>query len=350
MGFIVLQNQNRKRKIAFIVEHCPIKGLYPFERVITLNRLLQEDESTFVFVKTTSSLILQMFERAGVSPILFDKHDELVKTIRNLELDLIIRDGKDTLPEQVSLIRPFCKTIVHFDDFGDGNTLIDCNILALFDEAREQMPMHALAGSYAFAVSDELKAIAESRVDLPENELPHIVVAFEDGDEQNLTYRTLRHLTQLQIPLKISVAIDAEYRHSVEDLQLMVLSRRNTSIVKSEQALQSLMPVADIVICNNNYTPYKIAAVGIPCITLAQNEHELAHAFARELNGFIHLGVGRKMKQSSIQNAVMELLLHEARRERAIRKQRSLEIIHNNEILQSLLTDLAHGRHNIAHI
>ena len=63
------------------------------------------------------------------------------------------------------------------------------------------------------------------------------------------------------------------------------------------------------------------------------------------MNGFIHLGLGRKIKQSAIQNAVMEFLLHEHRRDRAIRKQLSLEVLTNNEILQALLLDFAYGRH-----
>ncbi len=53
------------------------------------------------------------------------------------------------------------------------------------------------------------------------------------------------------------------------------------------------------------------------------------------------------MKQSNIQNAVMELLLHEQRRERAVRKQIELEILDNNEVLKCLLLDFAYERHNI---
>ena len=337
---------NQKRRIAFIVEQCPFKGLYPFERAIILSELLEE-ESIFMFAKTSDSNALKLFEDADITPILFEKYEEIVKSIRNLSLDLIIQDGKDSLVEQVEILRPFCKTIVHFDDFGNGNTLADCNIIALFEEmgSGEILPSNTLAGSYAFAVNKKLKDIAAERDHIVENDLPHIIIAFEDGDEHNLTYRTLRHLTQLQVPLKISVAIDDEYKHSVSDLQMMLLSRRNTKIIKHTDALYEALKTADIIVCNNNYTPYKVAAIGIPCITLAQQEREIAHAFARETNGFIHLGLGRKIKQSSIQNAVMELLLHEHRRDRAIRKQQLLEILSNNGILQALLLDFAHGRH-----
>ena len=342
-----------KKRIIWIVEHCDTKGTYPIERAVTLANLLQE-ESVFLFVKTENQAIIDKLATTGLTIVLFDRFIELKKKIRELEPDLIIHDGKDTQLEQVEMIRPFCQTIVHFDDFGMGAQLVDCHIIALFGEPHEETLPQELAGSYAFAVPPNLQQTAQAIYETTDcnikQELPHIVIAFEDGDANNLTYRTLRHLTQLHIPLKISIAIDDDYKHDVDSLKLMALSRRNTAIVQRADALLHLMPEADLIICNANYTPYKVAAAGIPCITTAQHEQELNYTFAREMNGFIHIGLGRKMKQSILQNAVMELLLHESRRERAVRKQRGLEILTNNDILKNLLLDLAYSRHNLAHM
>lgn len=341
-----------KKKIALIIEPCEVKGSYVLTRAAIIAQLLQE-ESVFIFIKTKDMHLTEPFTERGLDIILFDRYEELRKKMRELECQLVIHDGKDTIIEQIELLRPFCQTIVHFDDAGIGAELIDCNILALFEETPELLAHNTLAGSYAFAVDERLSetALAVQTAERPFNEdMPHIVVCYEDGDTNNLTYRTLRHLTQLQIPLKISVAIDDDYLHSVDDLNMMVLSRRGTKLVKGRDALLSLLPEADIVICNANFTPYKIAACGIPCITAAQTERELSYGLPREMNGFIHIGLGRKMKQSIIQNAVMELLLHDMRRERMVKKQRALDILDNNEILQALLLDFAYARHNIAHI
>jgi spore coat polysaccharide biosynthesis predicted glycosyltransferase SpsG len=341
-----------KKKIALIVEPCELKGPYVLTRAAVVAQLLQE-ESVFIFLKTTDMRLTEPFTERGLDVILFERYEELRKKMRELECHLILHDGKDTTVDQVELLRPFCQTIVHFDDMGIGAELIDCNVLALFEETPELLAHNTLAGSYAFAVDDKLietaQAIEQSA--RPFNETtPHIVVCYEDGDANNLTYRTLRHLTQLQIPLNISVAIDEDYLHSVDDLNMMVLSRRGTKLVKGRDALLSVLPEADVVICNANFTPYKIAACGIPCITAAQTERELSYGLPREMNGFIHIGLGRKMKQSIIQNAVMEILLHEMRRERMVKKQRALDILGNNDILQALLLDFAYARHNIAHI
>ena len=346
-----MQNETQaivpKKTIVFIIESCIDKGLYPFERVSTLAKLLT-NEKVFIFVKTPSNDGVQILMNEGLTPVLFDHFNELPKQIKGIQPDLIVRDGRNSEALQVQDLRPFCKTIIHFDDFGEGGQACDCVLLALYHEVKDYLPSHYIGGSFVFALPEDYQNFSdrpESKT--PENP-PHIVVAFEDGDEHNLTYRTLRHLTQLQIPLQITVMIDDSYRHAIDDLQMMVLSRRNTAILRDKNALLKLLPKADVIICNANYTPYKIASYGVPCITLAQSEAELLHAFPREQNGFIHLGLGRKMKQSQIQNAVMEFLLHEARSERAVKKQRQLNLVSNNETLLELLLDFAYDRHNIA--
>ncbi|MFJ7920701.1 PseG/SpsG family protein [Lysinibacillus fusiformis] len=346
-----MQNETQaivpKKTIVFIIESCIDKGLYPFERVSTLAKLLK-NEKVFIFVKTPSNDGIQILLNEGLTPVLFDHFNELPKQMKGIQPDLIVRDGRNSEALQVQDLRPFCKTIIHFDDFGEGGQACDCVLLALYHEVKDYLPSHYIGGSFVFALPEDYQNFSdrpESKT--PENP-PHIVVAFEDGDEHNLTYRTLRHLTQLQIPLQITVMIDDSYRHAIDDLQMMVLSRRNTAILRDKNALLKLLPKADVIICNANYTPYKIASYGVPCITLAQSEAELLHAFPREQNGFIHLGLGRKMKQSQIQNAVMEFLLHEARSERAVKKQCQLNLISNNETLLELLLDFAYDRHNIA--
>lgn len=346
-GWDVMQkNEKNKKKIVFIAEQSQVKGDYPFERIAILANLLK-DETLSILVKTNQDHILNLLNENELNFKTYNHFNELLQYIQSLKPEVIIQDGKDSIPEHVEQLREHCQTIIHFDDFGDGAHLADVNILSLLTENKELNPQNVISGSFAFAVSDKLKSIAQARTTNELSEVPHIVVCYEDGDENNLTYRTLRHLTQLQIPLKITVAIDHNYLHPIEDLQMMVLSRRNTKVFKKENALLHLLPTADIIICNANFTPYKVAAVGVPCITASQNERELNNLFPREENGFINLGLGRKMKQSNIQNAVMEFLLHPQRRERVIRKQLELEITNNNHLLHSCLLDVIYNRQNI---
>ena len=139
--------------------------------------------------------------------------------------------------------------------------------------------------------------------------LPHLVISFGDEDEGNLTYRALRHMMQLQIPLKVTVLIGEQYAHDTSTLRMMALGRRNTTILEHPYNFAEVYAAADVILCASGYMPYEVAVMGIPCVVLAQNDFELGLAFPKEQHGFIHLGLGRKVKQSSLLNAIMEPLL-----------------------------------------
>lgn len=327
------------QKVAFIAEQCDTKGHYPIERMLILYNLL-DDAERFLFIKSSDEKLEKLYAAYNVTPVIYEKIDEVAKAIRNLQIDTIIQDGKNTPHESVQKLKPFCQTYIQIDNFADGNLLADYNLFTYVDELLELQAPKALIGSHCFALPKAFQEMRQPVTNEPFDH-PHIVVYFEDGDPNNLTFRCVRHLMQLQIPVQISVIIDDNYKHPTDELQLMLLSHKNAKLKRhSLDALQS----ATIVIGNANYTPFKIAHLNIPYIALAQNEHELGNSCVKEDNGFIHLGLGRKIKQSMLQNAVMELLLHEDRRARAIRRQHNLKVHHNNELLKSLLYELMNGQ------
>ena len=330
---------SKQKKIAFIFEACDVKGSYPLERLLILWRSFNDYER-FLFLKGEHPHLLELCKTYDVTPVFFNKPEELARAMRSLQIDTILQDGKSTSFEYVEKLKPFCQTYIQFDNFLDGHMLADYNLFTYVDELLDFEVPNALVGSHCFAVPDKLLGLTPAR---NPNDMPKIVVYFEDGDRNNLTYRTVRHLVQLQIPVHISVIIDNEYLHPTDELQMLLLSRKNTALLNATQIPQALTD-ATIVIGNANYTPLKIATLAIPYIALAQNEQELGNSCVKEENGFIHLGLGRKIKQSSLQNAIMELLLHDERRARAISRQQKLAVHQNNEILQTLITEFMSGQ------
>ena len=78
---------------------------------------------------------------------------------------------------------------------------------------------------------------------------------------------------------------------------------------------------------------------------LSQNDFELGLAFPKEQHGFVHLGLGRKVKQSNLLNAIMEPLLHETLRKRAIDRQISLNLGDGKEtVLETVYYLLEHPK------
>lgn len=337
------------KKIAFIIEHSSLKGHYPFFRASVLAQALERQANLFIFTKGASALQLNSFIEQNQTPIQFSSWKELLPTIRTLQLDAIVLDSEDTPKDVLQLLSTYCKNLIFLDYFGDGASIGTVHLKGLQEDEFEMHTENEVNGPYFFIPPASLSQIRSERlfratpITSTQNP-PHIAIFYEDGDRNNLTYRTVRHLVQLQIPLQISIILDDNYAHSLDALSMIVLTRKNCKIVRGNRAIEETLVDADCLICNSLYTPYKAATIQIPCITVAQHERELKLVFPHENNGFIHIGLGRKMKQSQLQNAVMELLLHDSIRKTLLKRQQAHHFEHNLQLFSTVLLDIANGK------
>lgn len=327
-----MRNQIQQKTILFTIGRAG----YPVTRCIHLAKLLASHRILFA-APVKQTVVLQTLDQKGFAPLSYARKADLKALLEEYEPDVVISDGCDTDIDEGKLLSSLVPVTLHFDDFGEGGKTATRVVQSLYREDREPVPSHYVVGPSGFVVPDELEPYANSGLKqvttLP---LPHVVVTFADDDADNLSYRTLRHLLHLQIPLAITVALHSSYHHSRDDLKLMALGRKQTRIVECDDPIQ-LISESDLVICDASFTPYYVAVIGKPCIVIAEDEKEAQQAFPRESNGFIYLGLGRKLKQSHLQNAVMETILHPKRSLRAVKKQLALKLPLNNLNMQQFL-------------
>ncbi|EPD51245.1 hypothetical protein MHH33_15150 [Paenisporosarcina sp. FSL H8-0542] len=327
-----MSNQIQQKTILFTIGRAG----YPVTRCVHIAKLLASHRILFA-APEKQTVVLRTLDQQGFAPLSYARIADLKKLLIEHQPDMVITDGYDTDFDEGKMYASHVPITLHFDDFGEGGKAATHVVQSLYREDREPVPSHYVIGSTGFVVPDELEPYANSGLKhasaLP---LPHVVVTFADEDADNLSYRTLRHLLHLQIPLAITVALHSSYRHSRDDLKLMALGRKQTRIVECDDPIQ-LISESDLVICDASFTPYHVAVIGKPCIVIAEDEKEAQHAFPKEGNGFIYLGLGRKLKQSHLQNAVMETILHPNRSVRAIKKQLGLKMHLNNANMQQFL-------------
>ncbi|WP_153720779.1 CMP-N-acetylneuraminic acid synthetase [Sporosarcina cascadiensis] len=314
--------QQVQKKIVMYLSITDGKGSYPLRRAAILaNALKSEAEITFLYDTETIQ------PNTDFTYYSVDGPSSLLKHVADLQPDLFIRDGGVSHREEVAKLQELVPSLLHFDDFGEGGHLADLVVQTLYEETHETLPDHYTAGHETFAADPSLKRSRGAGLKRKKPaDSPHLVISFGDEDPGNLTYRALRHIKQLQIPLNVSVLIGSNYTHDVSEIQMMALSRRNTRVLRAPQNHTEVFSKADMILCDAGYTPYEVAVIGVPCIVLAQNDFESNLGFPTEQNGFIHLGLGRKVTQSNLLNAIMELLLHDARRERAVKRQLRLNV------------------------
>lgn len=311
---------SKKKTVAFYIARSDGKGSYPARRAAVLARDIAKEVNVLFIVGENSPS-----PPDGFKSITIGKKANLIQTLTLIRPDLLIRDTGPTVSEEVEKIRTVVPSLLHFDDFGDGGKQADFVFQTLIEEAIDEHVEHIVVDRQLFIADPSMRDFEKSGLrKSPPGPLPHLVISFGEEDEGNLTYRALRHVSQLQIPLKVTVLVGECYPHDVSTLRMMALGRRNTLVQQPPYNVPEIYATADVVLCASGYMPYEVAVMGIPCVVLSQNEFELGLAFPKEQHGFVHLGLGRKVKQSNLLNAIMEPLLHESLRKRSIERQLAL--------------------------
>jgi len=65
---------------------------------------------------------------------------------------------------------------------------------------------------------------------------------------------------------------------------------------------------ADIVITSSGRTLYEVASLGIPCISISQNERESRHLFSHICKGFLNLNMAHSVSKEDIADSVVGLI------------------------------------------
>ncbi|MDW0108565.1 hypothetical protein [Sporosarcina aquimarina] len=307
--------------IALCLSSTEEKNGFPLRRALRIAEELST-EATVVFISESPLPDIPAKYRSMEAR----NHRTLFQVVTFLKPDLLICDTGNSVKEEVEELRRLVPSILHFDDFGEGGQAADFVIQTLYDETSLNVPDHIKTGIGTFLPDVRVADLRTKRDQQSFGDPPRLLIAFGDKDPGNLTFRAFRHVMNLQIPLAVTILLGKSYEHDASTLQMMALSRRNTTIKKQPHDFLELAAEADIVLCGGGYMPYDVATLGVPCIVLAQSTFESELQFPVDRDGFTHLGLGRKVKQSNLLNAIMEPLLHDSLRKRDIDRQLALPL------------------------
>ncbi|TQR04267.1 hypothetical protein [Psychrobacillus soli] len=310
-------------RLAYLLNTFPHRGLYPADRANALVPALETSDYK-VFVPSTNTSLLAYLEKQNIKTCAFKNNAHLLEELKFFNPNCIIHDSGNSEKDLIRRLKSFNCPHIHFDDHGDGGVLADLVFQTLYENPKDLSKEHFIYGPTGYIPTRTINPKTNNSLQDP----PHIVVAFPHEDPENLTYRTLRHLVQLHIPLQISVLVDEHYKHDIHDLKRFALTRKSIKIISTNDP-ESIIYTSDIVISSGSYTPFLVAQYQIPCIILCAHEEEVNYAFPQEGHGFANLGLGRKIKQSYLQNAVMEIILHDNRRKAYIHKQKHFDFSTN---------------------
>ena len=82
----------------------------------------------------------------------------------------------------------------------------------------------------------------------------------------------------------------------------------NIKVVNNVSNISEYIANADLAFTSQGRTVYELASLGVPSIVLAQNNRELLHTFAQMSNGFINLGLGKEVTETTMKNTAEWLI------------------------------------------
>ncbi|WP_342527971.1 hypothetical protein MKY84_04180 [Chryseomicrobium sp. FSL W7-1435] len=252
-----------------------------------------------------------------VDATLYTTQPELYNLLAAYQPNLTIRDAGRSTPEDIRFMHQLGSRVAVIDDSGDGALVADYQLQTLYTEEADYLPMDVRKGLDAYipiSYTPSPPQISKTK---------RIVILFPEKDPDNLTHRVLRHLTQLHVPLEVDVVIHPSYQHDRFTLQSFILQRKHLQLIETADYLPYLER-ADLAITSSAHMPYLCVQTATPAVLLAESKREVSYRFGDEIPAFTHLGLGRKVKQSALQNAIMEVVLHEGL---LLKKKKQLEAL-----------------------
>lgn len=264
-------NGNNKRGIGHIYRALEIADEFYVKPDIYYD-INQTDSK--VFGKTTHNLIpvngiAELFEKCKENDYTLFINDILTTTI-----DYMI--GLRT-------VLPNAK-IVNFEDDGEGIIKADLVFNALFH--KNEFPQ-VYAGEKYYISGKTFMFYEPIKI---KDSVKRVFVSFGGADPQNYSDRILNMIIKPEYKDYHFVVVLGRAKNNVETL--MEFNRYDNIEVRYDVSnMPELMSSCDIGITSRGRTGYELAILGIPSISMAQNQREEKHGFVCNENGFTYIGL-----------------------------------------------------------
>ena len=292
-------------KIAIRVDSDIQLGLGHVYRGITLaNRILN---NVHFIMNEEKYLGIEKVKEYNHKIITFKDEVDMYNELLMLNPDIVINDILDTSYQYMCKLNEMGYYTVNFEDLGIGSKYADIVINALYE--RTDPPENSYFGYKYICLRDEFFIFPFKDVTSDVNE---ILIIFGGSDPNDLTLRTLRSIEKLGLTsVRINIILGLGYEY-YDDLQKYINELINKhykiEVNKNIKIMAKHIVNADVAITSNGRTVYEIASLGVPCISISQNEREMSHLFSYICGGVKNLGIESNVTEQIIALTLKEII------------------------------------------
>lgn len=292
------------RKIIIRTEGYPEIGLgHIYRSILLVNNLMEHD--VLIVVSENSRLGIQKIRERFLRYQVVKDEEEFIALLQKEKPDVLINDILDTTKEYMCRVRPLADRVINIEDMGEGGSLADAVINALY-EKRTQGEQYYWGHKY-YCLRDEFLIARPKKFT---KEVKQVLVVFGGTDPGKYTEKVLNVIRTMpvdepityQFVLGLGFDRDETFMRSVEQCE------QDVRVIKDVQMMSKYMAEADIAISSQGRTMYELAVMKVPTIILAQNERETMHEFGYMKNGFINLGNGADVEEDTLRETLIWLI------------------------------------------
>ena len=328
IDWIIAETLMKRLKILFIVNGNEKIGMGHIYRALTLSGHMLGHEIAFITYNSNENAIrlIQNHEY----PVIITTKNRLLKEIAKISPNIIINDILDTDKCYIKKLKDMGLFVVNFEDLGDGADEAHLVFNALYEKTNPK-PNHRFGYMYE-CLNEYFYLYPPIEFRNPPNT---IFVCFGGVDQNNLTVKILKLVPTIleETSIKKIITVIGPGYQPKEKLEkiLKQLSnvKKNIEIHKNVNNMPKLMKMSDIAITSNGRTIYELTVMGIPIISIAQNDRETLHLFARYHKGIKYLGMASNIKENDILKAIVDIATN-----KKIRKEMYLNQLKASKVLK----------------
>ena len=174
--------------------------------------------------------------------------------------------------------------IINFEDDGEGILKADLVFNALYHE--ENLPQVKAGEKYYIAAK---MFMFYNPIEI-KDQVKRVFISFGGADPQNYSDRLLNIICKETYKDYHFTVVLGRAKNNVETL-MEYNKCENIDVLYDVSNMAELMSNCDVGITSRGRTGYELAILGIPTISMAQNQREEKHGFVSNENGFTYIGL-----------------------------------------------------------
>lgn len=293
--WLICEHALKQKRIVFRADGYQELGMGHIYHCLTLALRMTGQEIVFVTNKNHKEGYEKLKE--SYLPVYgIDTEKEFYEFLKGYRADIVVNDCLNTTKEHILQLKRLAGRVITIEDLGEGAVYADAVINALY-HTQTPRPNEYVGAGYV-CIRDEF--FMRKPKEFSER-IRNVLVMFGGTDPSNLTekiYGIARKLhakePEMELHFILGCGYPADKNNMVTDSSCKLFV--HTDVRNVSQYMQE----ADLAFTSQGRTVFELAVMGVPAIVMAQNKREQLHTFAQMENGFLNLGLGTEVSESTL--------------------------------------------------